>query len=316
MTRQKKFLSRSARPDRQSRRRVLRGTVFSRACSGGGHGINASPAEAASGRIEFRLVRGGFLLGFSSGSGSLFLRGNRYRLNIGGVSLGATIGLASVDFVGRVRNIREPRRHRRHLPPVGAGLAAAGGGAVARLRNSRVWSSKFPASRWASWPPSTSAACGSGCRASVGAGGGGGSNPPPRSRSLVSTAPLPNLPRILSTASSAFARWAVVASSVSVSCSGRASTRPEMPTPMRRNAVPFAFRPRGAAGRRHRCGRQAAVGSAQRKTLRVRKFEVGGLELQHDGVDPRHIGLGAARDFLGERPQDAFELGAVPDVRG
>lgn len=99
--------------------------------------LNSSPAEAASGRIELRLVRAGFILGFGSGSGSLFYGGKRYRLNIGGVSLGATIGVASVDFVGRVRNLRRPSDIEGSYSAVGAGVAAAGGGAVARLRNSR-----------------------------------------------------------------------------------------------------------------------------------------------------------------------------------
>jgi len=99
--------------------------------------LSASPAAAASGRIEFRLVRAGFILGFGGGSGSLSYSGKRYRLNVGGVSLGATIGAASVDFVGRVRNLRRPSDIEGSYTAVGAGVAAAGGGAVARLRNSR-----------------------------------------------------------------------------------------------------------------------------------------------------------------------------------
>lgn len=99
--------------------------------------MNASPAEAASGRIELRLVRAGFILGFGSGSGSLYYGGKRYRLNLGGVSLGATIGVASVDFVGRARNLRRPSDIEGTYRAVSAGVAAAGGGSVARLRNSR-----------------------------------------------------------------------------------------------------------------------------------------------------------------------------------
>jgi lipid-binding SYLF domain-containing protein len=99
--------------------------------------MNSSLAEAASGRIELRLVRAGFILGFGSGSGSLYYGGKRYRLNLGGVSLGATIGVASVDFVGRARNLRRPSDIEGTYRAVGAGVAAAGGGSVARLRNSR-----------------------------------------------------------------------------------------------------------------------------------------------------------------------------------
>ncbi len=124
-------------PVSESRRHVLRGLFCLTVAPALVTTIVSSPAEAASGRIEFRVVRGGFILGFGSGSGSLFFQGGRYRLKIGGVSIGATIGLASADFVGRVRNLRRASDIEGSYRAVGAGLAAAGGGAVARLRNSR-----------------------------------------------------------------------------------------------------------------------------------------------------------------------------------
>ena len=95
------------------------------------------PAEAGTGRVEFRLVRAGFILGFGSGSGTLRFNSKRYRLSVGGVSIGATIGVASADFVGRARRLYKPSDIAGTYTAVGAGLAAAGGGAVARLRNAR-----------------------------------------------------------------------------------------------------------------------------------------------------------------------------------
>jgi hypothetical protein len=99
--------------------------------------LHTSPAEAATGRVEFRLVRAGFIVGFGSGSGTLRFNGKQYRLSVGGVSLGATIGIASADFVGKARHLRRSSDIAGTYTAVGAGLAAAGGGAVARLRNSR-----------------------------------------------------------------------------------------------------------------------------------------------------------------------------------
>ena len=90
----------------RSRRQLLRALLSVAVAPAMLTAMNPSPAEAASGRIELRLVRAGFILGFGSGSGSLYYGGKRYRLNLGGVSLGATIGVASVDFVGRARNLR------------------------------------------------------------------------------------------------------------------------------------------------------------------------------------------------------------------
>ncbi len=130
-------LRNASTPASKSRRTVLKNMFAFAAAPAMVTAMTVSPAEAATGRIEFRVVRGGFILGFGSGSGSLFFKGNRHALKIGGVSLGATIGLASADFVGRARNLRRPSDIEGSYRSVGAGLAAAGGSAVARLRNSR-----------------------------------------------------------------------------------------------------------------------------------------------------------------------------------
>lgn len=99
--------------------------------------LGASPAEAATGRIEFRVFRAGLILGATGGSGSLFFKGNRHPFSVGGLSLGATIGFASIDFVGKARNMTRPRDIEGNYRAIAAGLSVAGGGAVARLRNAR-----------------------------------------------------------------------------------------------------------------------------------------------------------------------------------
>ena len=98
---------------------------------------DASAAAGSSGRIAFRVTRAGFIVGVGGGSGTLTFNGRKYPLSIGGVSLGATIGIASADFVGRVRRLRRASDIAGTYSAVGAGLAAAGGGSVARLVNSR-----------------------------------------------------------------------------------------------------------------------------------------------------------------------------------
>ena len=97
----------------------------------------ASAAAGNSGRIAFRITRAGLIVGVGGGSGTLTFNGKKYPLSIGGVSLGATIGIASADFVGRVRHLRRANDIAGTYSAVGAGLAAAGGGSVARLVNSR-----------------------------------------------------------------------------------------------------------------------------------------------------------------------------------
>ena len=63
-----------------------------------------SQAPAADIRID--VVSGGFILGGSGGSGTLFYKGKAYPLDIGGVSLGVTIGLARAQLRGQVYNLR------------------------------------------------------------------------------------------------------------------------------------------------------------------------------------------------------------------
>ena len=71
-------------------------------------GIAPDSAYADSGSIAFRVVKAGFVIGGSAGSGTLFFHGRRYSLGIGGLSYGFTFGASETRFHGIVRNIRGP----------------------------------------------------------------------------------------------------------------------------------------------------------------------------------------------------------------
>src|SRR3974390_348688 len=79
-----------------------------------------SAARADSGSITFRVVKAGFVVGGSGGSGILYFHGRRYPISIGGVSYGFTFGASATDFHGPVSNIRRPSAVAR--------IFAAGGG--------------------------------------------------------------------------------------------------------------------------------------------------------------------------------------------
>jgi hypothetical protein len=66
----------------------------------------AAPARADSGRISFSILKAGFIVGGSGGSGTLYFHGRRYRLSIGGISYGFTFGASETRFHGSVTNIR------------------------------------------------------------------------------------------------------------------------------------------------------------------------------------------------------------------
>ena len=86
----------------------------------------AGAALADSGRISFNVLKAGFVVGGSGGSGTLTFQGRRYGLSIGGLSYGFTFGASSTNFTGTVSNIR------RASDVAGVYGAASVGGAVGR----------------------------------------------------------------------------------------------------------------------------------------------------------------------------------------
>ena len=71
-------------------------------------GLALVPAYADSGGITFSVVKAGFVIGGSAGSGMLFFHGQQYPLGIGGLSYGFTFGASETHFRGTVSHIRGP----------------------------------------------------------------------------------------------------------------------------------------------------------------------------------------------------------------
>jgi hypothetical protein len=68
----------------------------------------SSLAHADSGTIRISVVKGGWFIGASGGSGTLTFRGQRYPLSIGGVSAGLVFGASQTYLSGRVSHINRP----------------------------------------------------------------------------------------------------------------------------------------------------------------------------------------------------------------
>jgi lipid-binding SYLF domain-containing protein len=95
----------------------------------------ATAAYADGGSIRFNVVKAGFVIGGSAGSGTMNFHGRHYPLVIGGVSYGFTFGASATDFVGAVSNIRSPYDVNGVYAAAGAGAAVGVGGGAIVLTN-------------------------------------------------------------------------------------------------------------------------------------------------------------------------------------
>ncbi len=97
----------------------------------------ATVAHAASGSVRLNVVKAGWILGASGGSGTLSFQGRRYPLSVGGISAGLVFGASGTDFTGTVSNIRRPSDIAGVYGAVGAGAALGAGARVITLRNEK-----------------------------------------------------------------------------------------------------------------------------------------------------------------------------------
>jgi len=94
-----------------------------------------STAHADSASIRFRVIKAGFVIGGSGGSGVLIFHGRRYPIEIGGLSYGFTFGASETWFSGTVQYIRRPSDVAGVYVAGNAGLAIGRGEQIIALTN-------------------------------------------------------------------------------------------------------------------------------------------------------------------------------------
>ena len=97
----------------------------------------STAALADSGSVNISIVKAGFVIGGSAGSGTLNFHGRSYRLGIGGLSYGFTFGASETRFHGTVSNIRRPSDVEGVYAQAGAGAAAVRGAQAVVLTNQK-----------------------------------------------------------------------------------------------------------------------------------------------------------------------------------
>ena len=83
------------------------------------------------------MLKGGWFIGASGGSGWLVFHGRRYPLSIGGLSAGLVFGASETYFYGSVSHINSPYDVSGVYGAAGAGAAVGVGGQAIVLRNEK-----------------------------------------------------------------------------------------------------------------------------------------------------------------------------------
>jgi lipid-binding SYLF domain-containing protein len=97
----------------------------------------SSPTYADAGMIRFSVLKAGWFLGGSGGTGTLFFHGRQYPVSIGGLSAGLVFGASETHFVGTVSNIFRPSDVAGVYGAAGAGAALVVGAGAIVLKNEK-----------------------------------------------------------------------------------------------------------------------------------------------------------------------------------
>jgi len=101
-----------------------------------GAGLSTA-AWADSGTIRISVLKGGWFIGASGGSGTLTFRGRQYPLSIGGLDAGLVFGASQTYLSGRVTNIRRASDVAGVYGAGGAGAAIGVGARAIVLTNEK-----------------------------------------------------------------------------------------------------------------------------------------------------------------------------------
>ena len=97
----------------------------------------STASYADSGTVTLTIYKGGWIIGGSGGSGSLYFQGKYYPLSTGGLDYGLVFGGSKTVLHGRVSNISQPSDVAGVYGAAGAGLAVGGGARAIVLTNQK-----------------------------------------------------------------------------------------------------------------------------------------------------------------------------------
>jgi len=98
----------------------------------------ASPSQADTGTVRVVFTKGGFIVGVGGGNGVLTFKGRHYPFQVGGMSVGFTIGASTTNLHGHALNLRSPADIQGSYSVIGAGGALAAGAGGVQLQNNQT----------------------------------------------------------------------------------------------------------------------------------------------------------------------------------
>lgn len=97
--------------------------------------VTASRAD--NGSMTLTIYKGGWIIGASGGGGTLYFRGRRYSVSVGGIDYGLVFGGSKSVLHGIVRNIEHPTDVEGVYAAAGAGVAVVEGVRAIVLTNQK-----------------------------------------------------------------------------------------------------------------------------------------------------------------------------------
>ena len=95
----------------------------------------AANARKPSGTVTINETQFGLIIGGSTGGGTLKFKGKTYPFRIGGLSVGATVGIARVAAVGEVYDLKDVSKFPGTYTALNAAIALGGGVGGVQMQN-------------------------------------------------------------------------------------------------------------------------------------------------------------------------------------
>lgn len=116
-------------------RKMTSAVLLTAAMAMGSLALAADAAKKPSGKVTIDETQFGFILGGSAGGGELTFKGKKYPFKIGGLSVGANVGVSRMSAVGEVYDLKNISKFPGTYTKLDASVALGGGVGGLQMKN-------------------------------------------------------------------------------------------------------------------------------------------------------------------------------------